>query len=211
MIRRFCISLALCALTVVFAGSALAADSPIDTLKGTIDKVLLTLKNPDYQDKAKRPALRDQIERDIRSVFDANEFSRRTLTSYWKNFTPDQQERFSTAFVELLMTTYLDKVDGYNGEQVVYQGERYTQQGKLAEVQTTITLSTGQVTPVAYRMRLSGDTWRVYDVLIENVGLNSNYRAQFQEILAKSTPDDLIKQVEARVKELQQQAATSAP
>ena len=197
-------------LALLCQGTALAADSPSDTLKATIDQVLLTLKNPDYSDKAKRPPLRAKIEAQVRAIFDFNEFSRRTISSYWASFSPEQQKRFADAFAELLISTYLDKVNGYNGEQVVYLGERFTQQNRLAEVQTTIKLSSGQVTPVAYRMILKDGVWRIYDVLIENVGLNSNYRAQFNEILAKSSPDELIKRVEERVQELQRQAAQAS-
>ncbi len=208
MTRQILCGLA-CLILLCSALPAAAEQSPTDTLKSTVDQVLLTLKQPEYRDPATRPPLRAKVEAEILKVFDIMEFSRRTLSSYWKKFTPEQQKRFADAFAELLMTTYLDKVDGYNGEQVVYLGERYIQKGKLAEVQSTITLSTGQVTPVAYRMRLTDSGWRIYDVLIENVGLNSNYRTQFQEILAKSTPEDLIRQVEQRVQELRQQNKNS--
>lgn len=196
-----------CSLVVLCPGKALAAATPSDALRNSVDQVLLTLKNPDYADKLKRPPLRAKIEDQVRDIFDFNEFSRRTIGSYWASFNPEQQTRFAEAFAELLISTYLDKVNGYNGEQVVYLGERFTQQNRLAEVQTTIKLSSGQVTPVAYRMVNKDGAWRIYDVLIENVGLNSNYRAQFNEILAKSTPDELIRRVEDRVQELRRQTA----
>ena len=194
-----------CALLLGLAAPALAEMSPTDTLKATVDEVLMTLKQPEYSNPATRPPLRAKIEADILKVFDSLEFSKRTLTKYWKQFTPDQQTRFADAFANLLMTTYLDKVSGYNGERVNYLGERHIQKGKLAEVQSTVTLSAGPATAVAYRMRLTDNGWRIYDVLIENVGLTSNYRSQFEEILSKSTPEDLIQQVEQRCQELRQQ------
>ena len=202
-------ALCLCLLVLCLAGQARAAASPSDSLRASVDQVLLILKNPDYADKAKRPPLRAEIERIVRSIFDFTEFSRRTIGTYWSGFKPDQQKRFSDAFAELLLSTYLDKVHGYSGEGVVYLGERFTQNNRLAEVQTTLALTAGQPTPVAYRMILKDNAWRIYDVLVENVGLNSNYRVQFNEILAKSPPDELIRRVEERVKELRQQDADS--
>jgi phospholipid transport system substrate-binding protein len=53
---------------------------------------------------------------------------------------------------------------------------------------------------------MKNDAWRIYDVLVENVGLNSNYREQFNEILTKESPDQLIAKVEARVAELSRHA-----
>ena len=196
-----CLSL-LMAATCAQADHAGTSGSPSDALRSGVDHVLMTLKDPGYTDPAKRPALRAKIEQEVRQIFDFGEFSKRTLGSHWASFSPAQQQRFSDAFAKLLISTYLDKVNGYNGEKVVYLGERFTQNNRLAEVQTTITLSSGQVTPVAYRMLIKDGAWRIYDVLVENVGLNSNYRAQFNEILVKSSPDELIQRVEERVKEL---------
>jgi len=36
------------------------------------------------------------------------------------------------------------------------------------------------------------DSWKVYDVSVENVSLVKNYRSQFQSILQNSSPDQLI-------------------
>jgi phospholipid transport system substrate-binding protein len=201
-----CLAMFLCFLT---AGPARAAASPSDVLRDTVDKVLSILQQPDYADPAKRQPLRDKIEQIVRDVFDFTEFSKRTIATYWSGFNPDQQRRFTAAFSDLLITTYVDKVNGYNGEKVVYLGERFSQANRLAEVQTTITLSSGQVTPIAYRMIMKDNAWHIYDVLVENVGLNSNYRAQFNEILTNSPPDELIRRVEERVKELRRQNAGS--
>ena len=197
-----------CLFILCLAGSAAQAESPSDTLRANVDEVLLLLQHSDYVDKTKRPPLRAKIERIVRSLFDFTEFAKRTLGTYWSSFNPDQQRRFTDAFCELLIASYVDKVDGYNGEKIVYLSERFSQNNRLAEVQTTVTMSSGQI-PVAYRMLLKDNVWRVYDVLVENVGLNSNYRAQFQEILAKSSPDELIRRVEERVKELRRQNADS--
>ena len=199
--------LCLCLLALCLAGPARAAVSPSDVLRSSVDEVLRILQHPDYPDKAKRPPLRAEIERIVRSVFDFTEFAKRTIGTHWSGFSPDQQQRFTTAFCELIIVTYVDAVDGYTGEKVIYLGERFSQNNRLAEVQTTITLAAGKVTPVAYRMILKDNVWRVYDVLVENIGLSSNYRAQFNEILIKSSPDDLIRRVEERVKELHRQRA----
>lgn len=200
--RFITLACALCLFVLCLAGPARAASSPSDALRANVDQVLLILKNPDYADKTRRPPLRAEIERIARIIFDFTEFSKRTLANYWSSFNPDQQQRFTEAFSALLMASYLDKVNGYNGEKVVYLGERLSQNNLLAVVQTTITLSTGQVTPVTYRMFLKNHTWRVYDVLVENVSLNSNYRVQFNEILTQSSPDELIRRIEDRVNAL---------
>lgn len=54
-------------------------------------------------------------------------------------------------------------------------------------------------------MMLKNGQWVVYDVLIENVSLIKNYRSQFQDVLTRGTPEQLIERVVARTNELRAQ------
>ena len=99
------------------------------------------------------------------------------------------------AFANLLLITYLDKIQGYNGEKIEYSGEVLSTKGDRAEIQTIVTLSDGKPVPVAYRMMLKNGKWVVYDVLIENVSLIKNYRSQFQDVLTRGTPEQLIERL----------------
>ena len=182
-------------LLCLVAVPAYAGAGPQKTLEVVVNVVLDTLKNPGYADPATRPPLREKIEKAVEDVFDFSEFSARTVGSRWKSFTADQQRRFDEAFARLLMTTYLDNISGYNGEQVAYTGENISAKGNRAEVTTIVTLGDGKKVPVNYRMMEKQGRWVVYDVIIENVSLIKNYRSQFKEILVKDTPDQLIERV----------------
>ena len=108
-----------------------------------------------------------------------------------------------------MLITYLDRIQGYNGEKIEYSGEVLSTKGDRAEIQTIVTLSDGKPVPVAYRMMLKNGKWVVYDVLIENVSLIKNYRSQFQDVLTRGTPEQLIEKVEARARELQAQSTVN--
>jgi phospholipid transport system substrate-binding protein len=49
-------------------------------------------------------------------------------------------------------------------------------------------------------MILKDGKWRVYDVVIENVSLVQNYRTQFNDILAKDKPEQLLETLRKKVK-----------
>lgn len=189
---------------------ARAANSPSQSLQQGVDQVLLLLMEPQYKNPATRPAVRERIEAQIRSVFDFDEFSARTVGKSWPSFSDDQKKRFDEAFADLLLVTYLDRIDGYNGEKVAYTGEILSSKGDRAEVQTVVTLSDGKKVPVAYRMLEKSGRWVVYDVLIENVSLIKNYRSQFQDVLAKENPEQLIERVVARANELRAQVSPAS-
>ncbi len=69
----------------------------------------------------------------------------------------------------------------------------------LAEIPTKIVTSSKEI-PITYRVILKNGTWKVYDVVIENVSLVLNYRTQFNDILAKNTPDQLLEILRKKVK-----------
>lgn len=185
---------------VVFTSTGHAATAR-ETLEKSVTAILDSIKDPAYANAATRPAQREKIAGLVRQVFDFQEFAIRTAGPRWQTFTPDQRKRFTDAFADLLLTTYISRVDGYNGEQVAYTGEVGNKEQTRMEVRTVVTLGDGRKIPVAYRMMLKNGSWRCYDVLIENVSLVMNYRTQFQDILAKDAPDELIARVQAKAKE----------
>lgn len=191
---------------LVFSNQA-SATSPTKTIETSVNDVINYLKDPSYSNPQTHLQVRNKIENEVRKVFDFSEFSLRTVGLNWNSFTTSQQERFNNAFSDLLLATYLDKIDGYNGEKVTYTNELISSKGDRAEVQTVINLSDGRTIPVVYRMMSKKNVWVVYDVIIENISLIKNYRAQFQDILTKNKPEELIQKVESRAKELHNAAS----
>lgn len=194
------------------AGTA-RGDNPSEarqTLENAVSHILDTIKNPAFANPATRPPLRQQIEKDVRSIFDFNEFSSRTVGPRWKTFSPEEKRNFSDAFANLLFNTYLNKITGYNGEQTTYTGEVSSPDGKLVEIRTAIILSDGRRIPVSYRMLLKDGQWRVYDVIIENISLVKNYRTQFQDILNSASPQQLIDRINSRTREVIAQGEADA-
>ncbi|MDY0260582.1 MAG: ABC transporter substrate-binding protein [Desulfovibrio sp.] len=204
------ITLALCGLLLAFVllPSVAQANSPArQALETATNRILDFIKNPDYVNPATRRPIRQQIEDEVLHIFDFGEFSSRTVGPRWRTFTPEQKKAFSDAFADLLISTYVNKIDGYNGEQVLYTGEVVSEKGDRVEVRSVITMKDGKKVPVAYRMLPKNGKWMVYDVLIENISLVKNYRTQFQDILNTDSPENLIARIKAKAVEVQQEHA----
>ncbi len=52
--------------------------------------------------------------------------------------------------------------------------------------------------PVEARLLRRTDRWLIYDILIENISLIGNYRAQFDRIIRTSSYEDLVKRLRSR-------------
>ncbi len=186
--------------TGVTAFAAQAESEARQRLEKAINSVLSELDKPALHSETGREAVLAQVESIIYDFFDFEELSMRTVGPQWKTLTPDQQKRFIDVFTTLLRETYLEKLDGYDGETVSYTGETSSTKGDKVEVQTIVNMRKKPV-PVAYRM-LKKNTWRVYDVIIEGVSMVQNYRTQFQDMLSKGDPEALIRQVGVKAEEV---------
>ncbi len=127
------------------------------------------------------------------------ELSKRTLGLNWNKFPTEQRKEFVRLFKTILKDAYVDKIMAYTNERVSFIKEIPLSKTTV-EVQSTV-VSEGGETPIYYRVIKRGNSWKVYDVVIEGVSLVSNYRTQFREILANNPPDTLLETLRKKVGE----------
>jgi phospholipid transport system substrate-binding protein len=56
-------------------------------------------------------------------------------------------------------------------------------------------MSKGDPLSVSYRLHLMADDWKIYDVVIDDISLVSNFRSQFSRILAYGSFDELLRKM----------------
>ncbi len=178
-------------------GISLAA-SPLEDLKIPIETVLSLLKDPVYKNPDQRQQQRDKIMVITRKLFDFTEMSKRALARNWKSFSSLEQQQFADVFADHLSNSYMDKIQGeYKDETIIFLNQEAVSDGKSL-VKTKIQRQTKDI-PVDYSMYSIDNQWRVYDVNIEGVSLIKNYRTQFDQILAKESPAQLIERLKKKV------------
>ncbi|MCF8082957.1 MAG: ABC transporter substrate-binding protein [Deltaproteobacteria bacterium] len=181
-----------------FLASTALAGEPTEAIQKTTDKIIAIVTDPALKGPAKSEEKAKLIRQAVDERFDWEEMSRRTLARHWQDRTDAQKKEFMVLFAELLEATYLDKVEGYSGEKVIYEGER--SDGEYAVVAVKIVTQKETEIPVKYRMKKIKNEWRVYDISITGVSLINNYRKQFNSIITRSSFDSLMEKLEAKVK-----------
>jgi len=134
--------------------------------------------------------------------FDTQEMAKRTLGVHWSTRTAEEQAEFTQLFTDLVEKSYRQTLDRYTQDvKVTYDQERI--ESPFAEVDTHLT-SPAQHEPIAitYRLHTVGDQWLIYDMVIANVSLVRNYRAQFERILGKSGYRELIETIKRKLHDL---------
>ena len=51
---------------------------------------------------------------------------------------------------------------------------------------------------IDYRLTARGDRWLIYDVVVDGISITGNYRAQLNEVVTKSSYQELVKRIRAR-------------
>ena len=161
-----------------------AAGVPGDQVRQTTDKLLAILKDPQLKGESKKNERRDKLKELIYQRFDFTEMAKRSLGSEWRRRSTEEQKEFVKLFTGLLERAYLDQLESYSGEKIQYLKER--EDDNYAQVETKIIDKKGQEFSVNYRLHNRNGDWKVYDVVIEEISLVNNYRAQFKRALAKS-------------------------
>ncbi|MEI6349645.1 MAG: ABC transporter substrate-binding protein [Verrucomicrobiota bacterium] len=174
------------------------AESPMQGVKGTTEKVLLLLKDPKVQGDSKKEERRQLVRGAMEGRFAWEESARACLGRHWTKRTPAEKAEFVKLFSGFLKDNYSDKIATYYSDldKVDYQGEKIIDD--CASVKLVLTTKAKVDHPVEYRMEKAGDDWKVYDVVIEGVSLVKNYRDQFDAIIAKSAYEGLIKEIKSK-------------
>jgi phospholipid transport system substrate-binding protein len=179
-LKRALAVVALCAVAVW------AAAGPRDVVRQLGDEVLAVLRDKSISSDVKRERILDISRRGV----DYETLSRLVLARNWSRLTPGEQARFQEEFRRHLAVTYGNAVDNYRNETMVITGDREEARGDWT-VKTKIPRGGDEIL-VDYRLRQVNGEWKIIDFIVEGVSLVSNFRSQFQDLLASKTPKELI-------------------
>jgi phospholipid transport system substrate-binding protein len=175
------------------------AGPPMDAVQTSVNKVLEVLRDPKLKAASAKEIEKEKLRLIYERMFDDIELSKRTLARHWNKLNVAQRKEFVLLFRQVLEKAYIDKILAYTNEKIVFDRETMLSETQ-AEVQTRIVTASKEI-PITYRVLLKDGTWKVYDVVIENVSLVLNYRTQFNDILAKNKPEQLLEILRKKVKE----------
>lgn len=172
-----------------------AQTAPDALVKSTVDEVLGVIKTT-----RDRRALNEVVEKKVLPNFDFGAMTRLAAGRHWREASPAQQKSLENAFRALLVNTYTTALSqSTTAEQTV---EVRPAPVKPADDEVTVKtlVKEGSRKPIAidYRMSKAAGGWMVYDVVVENLSLVTNYRGTFNTEVSKAGIDGLIKALEAK-------------
>ena len=177
--------------SLVLALSTPTSDGALNFVKISVNRVLAVLRDPSYKTKSAKEVQRRKLRALAKELFDFREVSKRALGRNRRSFTPQQMEEFYKLFCRLLERTYIDKIQTYTDEKIVYDKAIMLSKNK-ALVKTNVISEPQKKTPINYRLVFRHNKWMGYDAIVEGVSLIKNYRSQFNLFLQKKKPAELL-------------------
>ncbi len=148
-------------------------------------------------------------QRIIRGTFDIKELCRLSLGKHWHEISKKQQKHFVG-----LMTTLLETKAIFSKEQLKGSNKYYTlrykkevfddPEKKKATVYTNMNIPKEKMTlDITYKMLLTPYGWKIFDIIVDDASLLTNYKSQFHRIIIKDNYKELIARMEKKLKEIQ--------
>lgn len=186
---RYLFFLLLCLLLSATPSLAEEPAEARELIESKIDAVMMLL-----QDKSLDKAGRDvQIIALVAPIFDYPTMAKLSLgKKHWPQLNPGEKSAFSDLFIDRLQKSFLEKLDIYTDEKVLY-GEPLVE-GRKVHVPTTLVSKDSRI-EMLYKMYRTAEGWKVYDVEISGVSVIQTYRSQFDGVLSNGTIDDLLEKL----------------
>ncbi|MEE8551672.1 MAG: ABC transporter substrate-binding protein [Desulfobacterales bacterium] len=164
-------------------------------LKSKLDAVFVVLQKNDLEQETKN----NEVIEIVTPIFAFSLMPRLSLgTKYWTGLTKENKKRFTDLFVKRLKESYLEKLNLYTNEIIVYGAP--VQVKKKIHIPTEL-ISKDNKIDMLYKLYKSKSGWKIYDIEIQGVSIISTYRSQFAEVMSTGTIDDLLLKLEKQEKE----------
>ena len=176
--------------TLVFAGLA-----PDELVRKTADDVISAIKSDKDIQSGNKQKIYQLAEEKILPSFDFEKISRLVLGKAWRKATDLQKKQFKSEFRSLLLRTYSIALSKYKDQGIEIKPMRMKPADEIVTVKTEIVQDGAQPIKVNYALAKNGNTWLVFDIVIEGVSLVTNYRSQFSSEIRKGGMDSLNKKL----------------
>ncbi len=156
--------------------------------------------------------IRDRIQRihkGMEKTFALEARARAVLGPQWKEFPPEQRQRFVRSFRRLGAVALYGQLAGKEGSGLEAVGQQELSGGTTI-VEYQLGVDGKDPVPLRYLVRKEGTEWRIWSLEIDGVSDVATNRAQFRAILEEKGMEALIQKLEDRLRKIAKESM-SAP
>jgi len=180
----------------VDSGTGVNASTPYDLVKTAANTLLqaLDVHRAEYrQDPGKLRAL---VDKTLLPYFDSQLAAREVLGRHWDAATPEQRQRFVTAFYNSLLNNYGNALLDFTANRMQVLPYRGPADAHYAQINTRVRKSDGSVVSVNYALVNTPQGWKVWDVVVEGISYDKSFQQDFGEQIDREGLNAVIARLE---------------
>ncbi|WP_313168193.1 MlaC/ttg2D family ABC transporter substrate-binding protein [Massilia oculi] len=184
--------------TVLVAAPVAAAEAPDALVKRISNEVIDSVKADKEIQAGNRSKIMSLVNEKILPYVDAEKMTQQAAGRHWRTATPEQKQKLTKEFRDLLVYTYAGALSTIKNETVEFKPMRGSPTDNDVEVRSQVNVTRGE--PITLNYRLSNDkgSWKIYDVNVLGAWLVQTYTSTFNSEIGKSGIDGLIKRLADR-------------
>jgi len=189
--------------TLAFASASFAQAEAPDVLVKRISKEVLDVAKTDKDIQAgNQKKVIDLVEAKILPHVDFQRMTSLAAGRFWRDATPEQQQKLTAEFRQLLVFTYSGALSQVKNETIEFKPMRAAPEDTEVEVKSQVNVARGEPVQLNYRLAKAPAGWKIYDINVLGAWLVETYKGNFAAEIGKTGVDGLIKKLAERNKQL---------
>ena len=192
----------------VIASPSEIAEQPVALLERTSEQVIKILREDQELLKKEPQRVYKLIDDYILPHLDDVTMAKLALGKHWKKASNEQKLAFVDEFRNMLVRTYSKSLLEFRDQTIRYFPLKLADDARKTSVRAEVLQPGGPSIPLAYRMRVKGNAWKVYDIKVDGISLVTSYRGTFSQEIRKSGMNGLIQYMREQNKQLKDRENT---
>lgn len=144
----------------------------------------------------------EQLAPVLRQSFDLDFMASKAVGRHWRGLSEEEQARIRDVFERFMISTYANRFSGYDGESFQIHAQQEAPRDTMF-VRTSIVRSDGDTVEINYRLRETGQGWRIIDVLLRGtVSELALRRSEYSSVIERDGFESLVESLEQKIVDL---------
>ncbi len=113
------------------------------------------------------------------NALDLDFIGKYVLGRYWRTATPQQRTDFINTYRELNTQVWSERFDEFKGKKFIFKGTSPSNSENQVFVNTVVPMDQGEPATVVWRVKQTGDNYKIIDIVIEKVSLTMANRNEY--------------------------------
>ncbi len=119
------------------------------------------------------------------------------LGRHWRSATKQQRKAFMDSYRQFMIGSYSGRLKDYSGQNYNVEAPRDLGKGRYV-LKMNVQREAGAPVTIDYKIRESGGTFKIYDLIVEGISLITTQRSEFDSVVNRKGLEFLIHALEKK-------------